>query len=331
MKICPDLEQLQRLLAEQLPPSQRSALETHIETCRRCQQTLERLTGDSLLLRSEPVGNSAQPALLLLRRQHPEDGTGSIPSEVSGMIAFACAGCGKQLQVEAELVGKKVRCPSCGGVMTNPASSARLEAASAQPGKIPLPAGSAPRSSEPRSGSDTVALPPGQSVSVTPLAEASSGGEILGVGSERPSDKSATELTEFLGPAQSADELGRLGPYRVLAVLGHGGMGVVFRAQDPQLARLVALKAMLPTVARQALARERFFREAKAAATLKHPNIVTIYQVSEERGVPYLAMEFLEGEPLDARIAREGKLAIPEIVRLGARSPWDWPLLMTGG
>src|SRR4029077_19218151 len=103
---------------------------------------------------------------------------------------------------------------------------------------------------------------------------------------------------DFLAPPQAPDEIGRLGPYRVLDVLGAGGMGVVFRAEDPQLARLVALKAMLPTVATSASARERFLREARAAAAIKHDHIVTIHQVGEDQGVPFLAMEFLEGEPL---------------------------------
>ncbi len=108
------------------------------------------------------------------------------------------------------------------------------------------------------------------------------------------------ELCAFLAPPQSADELGRLGPYRVLQVLGFGGMGVVFRAQDPHLDRIVALKAMLPALASRHGARQRFLREARATAAIKHDHIVSVYQVGEDRGVPFLAMEFLEGETLDA-------------------------------
>jgi hypothetical protein len=125
------------------------------------------------------------------------------------------------------------------------------------------------------------------------------------------------ELYDFLAPPQAPDELGRLGPYRVLQVLGAGGMGVVFRAEDPQLARLVALKAMLPALAASASARQRFLREGRATAAIKHDHIVTIYQVGEDRGVPYLAMELLEGEPLDARLQREGKLPPAEVLRIG--------------
>src|SRR5437870_93448 len=86
----------------------------------------------------------------------------------------------------------------------------------------------------------------------------------------------------FLAPPQEAGELGRLGSYRVLKLLGQGGMGMVFQAEDVQLRRLAALKVMRPDFAVQEQARARFLREARAAATLKHDHIVTIYQVGEE-------------------------------------------------
>jgi serine/threonine protein kinase len=130
-------------------------------------------------------------------------------------------------------------------------------------------------------------------------------------------EASPEEPYAFLAPAQAAEELGRLGPYRVLQVLGAGGMGVVFRAHDPQLDRMVALKAMLPALASRDSARQRFLREARAAAALKHDHIVTIYQVGEDRGVPFLAMEFLEGESLEARWQREGKFPVTEVLRIG--------------
>jgi serine/threonine protein kinase len=125
------------------------------------------------------------------------------------------------------------------------------------------------------------------------------------------------ELWSFLAPAQQPDEIGRLGPYRVLQVLGAGGMGVVFQAEDPQLKRPVALKAMLPALAANDSARKRFLREAQAAAAIQHDHIVTIFQVGDDRGTPFLAMEFLRGESLDARLQREGKLPVPEVLRIG--------------
>lgn len=125
------------------------------------------------------------------------------------------------------------------------------------------------------------------------------------------------ELARFLAPPEWPDEIGRLGPYRILSVLGQGGMGVVFRAHDPALDRLVALKVMPPRMAAVPTAKERFLREARAAAALKHPHVVTVFQVGEDRGVPFLAMEFLEGEPLDDRIRREGRLPLAEVLCIG--------------
>lgn len=75
----------------------------------------------------------------------------------------------------------------------------------------------------------------------------------------------ANDVTSFLAPARQADEIGRLGPYRVLKVLGHGGMGVVFQAEDTRLKRMCAIKAMLPDVARKPAMKERFLREAQGA------------------------------------------------------------------
>src|SRR5262245_21211659 len=103
--------------------------------------------------------------------------------------------------------------------------------------------------------------------------------------------QAARELYDFLAPPERPDELGRFGPYRVLKVLGAGGMGVVFLAEDPQLERQVALKVMKPVLAVSESARKRFLREAKATAAIENDHIVTIYQVSEERGVPFIAMQ----------------------------------------
>src|SRR5918911_656854 len=94
-------------------------------------------------------------------------------------------------------------------------------------------------------------------------------------------------------------------------------MGVVFRGEDPHLLRPVALKALLPGLVSCPSSRQRFVREARAAASVRHDHVVTIYQVGEDRGVPFLAMELLEGEPLDGRLRREGRLPVPEVLRIG--------------
>ncbi len=122
---------------------------------------------------------------------------------------------------------------------------------------------------------------------------------------------------DFLGPAQQADELGRLGSYRVLEVMGAGGMGLVFRAEDLDLQRQVALKVMMPRISSRATSKERFLREARAAAAIDHDNVVQIFQVGEDAGVPFIAMQYLHGESLQTRQKREGKLPQTAVVRIG--------------
>lgn len=109
-----------------------------------------------------------------------------------------------------------------------------------------------------------------------------------------------------------------LGPYKLEARLGAGGMGEVYRASDTRLHRTVAVKILLGQSSFSASARERFQREARAASALNHPNICTVHDIGEAGGQPYLVMECLEGETLKERIAR-GPLAIPELIELATQ------------
>src|SRR5262249_45448011 len=122
----------------------------------------------------------------------------------------------------------------------------------------------------------------------------------------------------FLAPPEQPDELGRLGHYAILKVLGTGAMGVVFQAQDIHLKRLVALKVVKPTLAAHMESHRRFLREAQLAAAIDHDHIVTVYHVGEDRGVLFLAMKLLEGETLERRLSRVGgRLPIADVLRIG--------------
>jgi serine/threonine protein kinase len=119
----------------------------------------------------------------------------------------------------------------------------------------------------------------------------------------------------LLAPARGPGELGRLAHYRVLELLGSGGMGLVFLAEDTRLRRRVALKVMRPDRTDAAL-RRRFLREAHACAAVESDHIVTVYDVAEDRGVIYLAMQHLKGEPLNARLKRQRRPPLADAVRV---------------
>jgi hypothetical protein len=125
----------------------------------------------------------------------------------------------------------------------------------------------------------------------------------------------AAELRSMAGPPEQPDELGRLGPYRLLRILGGGGMVIVVEAEDQQLKRKVALKVMRASLASD-LHRRRFLREAQAAAAIENDHIVPIFHVGEDRGVPYLAMPLLKGQSLNDLLL-PGHLPLAQIARIG--------------
>ena len=110
----------------------------------------------------------------------------------------------------------------------------------------------------------------------------------------------------------------RLGPYEIVAPIGAGGMGEVYRARDTRIGREVAFKVLPPAFALDSDRLRRFELEARAAGTLNHPNLVTVYDLGTDNGTPYVAMELLEGETLREKMELNGSA-----VRLPIRKAID--------
>jgi serine/threonine protein kinase/WD40 repeat protein len=135
----------------------------------------------------------------------------------------------------------------------------------------------------------------------------------------RAADPEAADLY-FLRPAERPDLLGTLADYEVQGVIGQGGMGVVLKAFDPALHRLVAIKVLAPALAGSATARRRFTREAQAAAAVCHEHVVAVHGVSDADGLPYLVMQYIAGESLQEKLDRTGPLEVVEVVRIGLQT-----------
>jgi hypothetical protein len=125
---------------------------------------------------------------------------------------------------------------------------------------------------------------------------------------------------DFLSPSDRPECLGRLGPYEVSESVGRGGMGVVLKALDPSLNRVVAIKVMTPQLATSGAARRRFAREARAAAAVSHEHVVTIHGVDTAGQLPYLVMQYVPGPSLQERLDRSGPLEVKEILRIGMQT-----------
>jgi serine/threonine protein kinase len=146
-------------------------------------------------------------------------------------------------------------------------------------------------------------------------------------------DKPAGTRLDFLQPSDDPTRLGTLGSFGILRVVGRGGMGVVLHAYDPCLTRDVAIKVIDPKLAHNEVARQRFCREARAAAAVTHDNLVAVHQVDEDEasGLPYLVMQLVNGESLEQRLKRVGKLPFAEVARLGMQAAAGLSAAHAGG
>jgi hypothetical protein len=146
---------------------------------------------------------------------------------------------------------------------------------------------------------------------------AAPGGERVAAPDGPDEDEGQADL-EFLQPSTKPGSRGRLGHHEVLEVIGRGGFGIVVRAFDELLQRVVAIKVLAPQLASTSPARKRFLREARAAARVRHDNVVQIHAV-EEQPLPYLVMEYVPGKTLQQRLDETGPLEVPEVLHIGGQ------------
>ena len=126
-----------------------------------------------------------------------------------------------------------------------------------------------------------------------------------------------SRLMDWLAPTDDPEKLGRIGPYEVCAVIGQGSTGVVFKAFESRLNRFVSIKVLSPAYAASGPARKRFEREGRAVAAVLHENVIPIYAVDEQDGIPYIVMQYIPGMSLLQRIEKDGALTTCEVARIG--------------
>ena len=129
-----------------------------------------------------------------------------------------------------------------------------------------------------------------------------------------------TVMLSFLEAPSHPELLGRLGRYEIERVIGTGGMGIVLKAHDTELHRVVAIKILAAHLANSASARKRFAREAQAAAAVLHPNVIPIYNVESEGKLPYLVMQCVSGQSLQTKVDRCGMLALTDTLRIAKQT-----------
>src|SRR5262245_9968990 len=148
------------------------------------------------------------------------------------------------------------------------------------------------------------------------LAEERKGRPWIVEGGRRPTTWTEALAKQLLAPPSHPEMLGRLGRYEIERLIGSGGMGIVFKGFDTELNRPVAIKVLAPHLASSGAARQRFAREARAAAAVVHEHVVAIHNVETDGDAPYLVMQYVAGESLQARLDRQGPLELCEVLRI---------------
>jgi serine/threonine protein kinase len=136
---------------------------------------------------------------------------------------------------------------------------------------------------------------------------------------DAPTDSGEMAL-DFLAPPSHPEMLGRLGRYAIESVIGSGGMGIVLKGHDSELNRPVAIKVLAPHLAHNGAARQRFAREARAAAAVVHEHVVGIYDVEPNADLPFMVMQFVPGQSLQDRLDQRGPLGVKELLRIGVQA-----------
>jgi serine/threonine protein kinase len=127
----------------------------------------------------------------------------------------------------------------------------------------------------------------------------------------------ARQILGLLDPTDDPHMIGRFGGYEIVGVIGQGGMGVVLKGFERSLNRYVAIKVLAPHLASSGAARQRFSREAQAAAAVLHENVIAIHRVDETNGLPFLVMPYVAGPSLQKRLDAEGQLPVLAVLRIG--------------
>lgn len=142
------------------------------------------------------------------------------------------------------------------------------------------------------------------------------------IGDSEPRGKSSGRRIklDFLSPPSHPEMLGRLGRYEIEQVIGAGGMGIVLKGFDTELNRPAAIKVLAPHLAHSGVARQRFAREARAAAAVVHEHIVAIHNVESEQETPFIVMQYVAGRSLQDRVEQDGPLTATEILRIGMQA-----------